>query len=91
MNPDHIAWCKRMFAMMAEGGIWGVPRSGLIFTRRGDKLVNTQRMPFLPGMENPDMDCPHTAEALAAHQEDDFQEHVRHFGAAGITVEKELP
>jgi hypothetical protein len=77
--------------MMRDGGVWGVPRSGLMFQRRGDTLVNTMRMPFMPEMADPSKNCPHTAAELEALQEQDFQQHVEHFAAAGITVTKETP
>jgi hypothetical protein len=90
LNPDHVAWCRRQFAMLADRGIWGVPRNGLIFQRRGDKLVNVDRMPFMPGMEDPEKNCPHTAAELEAYQDQEFQDTVEHFAAAGITVTKEI-
>jgi hypothetical protein len=76
--------------MLAQGGVWGVPRSGLIFQRRGDTLVNTMRMPFMPEMADPSKDCPHTAAELEVYQEEEFQDTVEHFKAAGITVTKEI-
>lgn len=30
--PDHIlAWCQRLVTAISDGGVWGIPRSGLIF------------------------------------------------------------
>lgn len=30
--PDHILeWCRQHVAMIADGGIWGIPRSGIAF------------------------------------------------------------
>lgn len=40
---DHSAWCRNLFGSLAEQGVWGVPRSGLTFQRRGDKLVLIKR------------------------------------------------
>lgn len=82
IDPAHVEWCKNTFAMMAEGGIWGIPRSGLIFTRRGDELVLTSSMPYDPAM-------PITEEQLLAQQAKEFDSVQQHFGAAGITVTKE--
>ena len=40
---DHSLWCRNTFDLMAERGIWGVPRSGLTFQRRGNMLVLVKR------------------------------------------------
>lgn len=30
--PDHIlAWCRNHLAVIQDGGVWGIPRSGTIF------------------------------------------------------------
>lgn len=42
--PEHIlAWCRQHVAMIHDGGVWGIPRSGLIFRvdHRRKKLVLT--------------------------------------------------
>jgi hypothetical protein len=93
LNPAHVAWCRRQFAILAEGGIWGVPRNGLMFQRRGNKLVNFDRMPFDPQMAKlaaDGCDLPHTAAELEAYQEQEFLDTVEHFAAAGITVTKDI-
>jgi len=35
---DFRPWCSNMFQMLAIGGVWGVPRSGLVFRREADAL-----------------------------------------------------
>lgn len=42
--PDHIlAWCRRHVAMIADGGVWGIPRSGIAFRvdHKNKRLVLT--------------------------------------------------
>jgi hypothetical protein len=80
LDPAHVAWSQNVFRMITDGGVWGVPRSGLMFTKRGDKLVLTARMPHMAGM-------PCSAAELAEQQQDDYEGIKRHMEAAGITVE----
>jgi len=79
LNPDHVAWCRRLFDSLADGGTWAIPRNGLIFRRRGDRLVLTLRMPHDPQM-------PISAAQLRAEQDQGFEDTRVHFGAAGIAV-----
>ena len=67
------------FAMMKDGGVWGVPRSGIVFQRRGEELVLIDRMPHMKEM-------PVTPAQLDQHQQADFDVVKAHFGAAGIRV-----
>lgn len=76
------SWSKQHFQMLAENGVWAVPRSGLTFQKREGKLILIERMPFLPGM-------PGTAAALKEFQEDDYNAIKENFERAGIPVEKE--
>jgi hypothetical protein len=78
--PEHVEWCRRQVNMIRVGGVWGIPRSGLIFTRTGeDELTLTQRMPWIDGM-------PITPDQLADQQQDEYDETARHMRAAGITM-----
>lgn len=79
LNPDHVEWCRQTFRTMQDGGSWGIPRSGLIFNKRGNALVLVAVMPHDPAM-------PVTAEQLREQQTSDYQGTVLHFGAAGIAV-----
>jgi hypothetical protein len=80
MHPNQ-EWSKKLFAGLRDGGVWGVPRSGLVFTRRGDVLVLTSQMPHDPAM-------PITAVELVKWQAEDFECIRREFGLAGIEVKK---
>jgi hypothetical protein len=79
LNPDHVAWSLQHFLTLRDGGTWGIPRSGLIFTKRGVELQLTARMPHDPAM-------PVTAEQLIEQQQSDYDLTKRHFESAGITV-----
>ena len=79
MDREHIEWSRRQFAMMKDGGVWGIPRSGVVFQRRGEELVLIDRMPHMEEM-------PVTPAQLDRHQQDDFDVVKAHFEAAGITV-----
>jgi hypothetical protein len=81
---QHVRWCRSLFDSIAEGGVWGVPRSGLVFTKRDGELVLTVLMPWSAEM-------PITEAELAEQQEDEFQSVKAHFAAAGITVTRESP
>lgn len=80
LNQAHVEWSRRHFNMMADGGTWGVPRSGLLYVKRGDRLVLQARMPYDPAM-------PITEKLLDIQQNADIEIIKRHFGAAGIVVE----
>jgi hypothetical protein len=70
-----------------NGGVWMVPRSGLIFTRKGDELHLSGRMPFTEDMKaSLNSDIPHNTEDLLAFQKQDFDVIASHFKAAGINV-----
>jgi hypothetical protein len=84
MSATDNTWCRMLFGSLADGGIWGVPRSGLVFTKKADRLVLTSAMPHDPAM-------PLTEDELREYQDDDFEVIRSHFNQAGITVEKEVP
>ena len=71
-------WCRQVHAMLTEGGTWVVPRSGLVFTRRGSGLLLTGIL---------DMEMPRN------DQLDDYWLIVKHFREAGIeiTYDEEMP
>jgi hypothetical protein len=81
-HAAHLEWCRNIFGSLVDGGIWGVPRSGLLFTRRGDDLVLTQRMPHME-------ELPMTAAELDTYQLKDYEDIRGHFEEAGIHVRRE--
>jgi hypothetical protein len=91
-SADTI-WCRSHFDTMADGGIWAVPRSGLIFTRRGEALELTSRMPWTEEIARAavdDWNVPANAEALRAYQDADYDLIRSRFEQAGITVRDAL-
>ncbi len=89
MTNEHIAWSKRLFGSLTEGGIWSVPRSGLIFQKKGAEMHLINKMPFIPEMAaaaDEGRDVPSTAEKLLEYQQTDFALIAAHFRAAGIEV-----
>jgi hypothetical protein len=82
LNPTHVAWSANIFRTIRDGGVWGIPRSGLLFQKRGNALALTARMPHDPAM-------PITSAQLREQQDSDYEGTVLHFGAAGITVTDE--
>jgi hypothetical protein len=84
-------WCRAQFDMLALGGVWGVPRSGLVFRKESedpDVLRLAERMPFSALPDDPDLDIPHSEAELVAYQDDDFDVIQREFALAGIAVER---
>ena len=82
MEDAHVAWCRNLFDMIAEGGVWGVPRSGLVFRKQSGCLVLQDRMPYDPDM----IELGITEEQLQEQQDGDFEAIRTHFEAAGIPV-----
>jgi hypothetical protein len=80
-DPEFQAWCTQMYRMLREGGVWGIPRNGLVFQKQGDGLVLISKMPHVEGMEP-------SPEELAAYQEDEYRLIKDHFEAAGIPVRR---
>jgi hypothetical protein len=77
---DDIGWCRNLFEQLNEnGGVWGVPRSGLIFHRHGERLCLASRLQWTEGM-------PISEEQLDELQESDFEVIKDRFALAGIPV-----
>jgi hypothetical protein len=76
--------------MMALKGIWGLPRSGLVFQKAsGDELALHEVMPWSPEMAQAQQwgfDVPPTAKDLRKFQQLDFETISERFEAAGISV-----
>lgn len=79
MEKEHTEWSRNLFQSLTDGGVWGIPACGLLFQKRGAKLVLIDQMPHNPAM-------PITPEALRDQQKHTYQECVKHFGMAGIVV-----
>jgi hypothetical protein len=75
----YTFWSKMMFVSLHEGGVWGVPRSGLIFQKARNKLVLIDLMPHDEGM-------PITADELLVQQWEDFKQIREEFAKADVRV-----
>lgn len=51
-TPDVIAWCENLVRVTADGGVWGIPRSGTTF--RIDK--KTKRLVLIISGKDDDAD-----------------------------------
>lgn len=79
-DEQWIEWSRNVFSALRVGGVWGVPRSGLVFTRTGEKtLALTEVMPHDPAM-------PVTPRQLFEQQAGDFQSIQGYMKKAGITT-----
>jgi hypothetical protein len=79
LDPAHVQWSRNVFACLKDGGVWGLPRSGLLFVRRGNEFHLTARLPHDPAM-------PLSAAELRKQQDTDFDLVKANFGAAGVPV-----
>lgn len=82
ISPDHIEWSRNIFQTLREGGIWAVPRSGLVFQKREGKFFLVQRMPW-------DESYPIPREEMRNFQTHDLRLISRYMRAAGVLVEDE--
>ena len=48
--PDVLQWCENLVRMLADGGVWGIPRSGTVFR------VDKQRQRLICTSLGPDED-----------------------------------
>ena len=79
---SYAAWCRDLFDSLSEGGLWGVPRSGLTFTKRNNALVLTAREPRHGEHST-------LARMWQSYQQDDFEAIRDEFAKANIVVEEE--
>lgn len=74
MKHQHVEWCRKMFAALKDGGVWGIPRTGLIFRKRGNALVLQHSIG-------------QSAEGI--RQASEYATTKKYFGAAGVVVSEE--
>ena len=75
-------WCRMVFDGLRDGGMWALPRSALIWKKRGTCLILTDRMPYRP-------DLPYTEVDWHERQQSDFEATRDEFAKVGITVKDE--
>jgi len=74
---EYASWCQTLFAKLNQGGVWGMPRSGLVFRKTGKVLL-------LVGTIPPELPLP--SEILADAREGDFDATAEAFASGGIPV-----
>lgn len=85
-SDEEVAWCSQLWESIRDGGVWAIPRTGLIFQKRVNppRLVLTNRMPYHPAME-----C--TPEDLQESQNSDLIATRERFWLLGVSVVDETP
>jgi hypothetical protein len=72
---DVSGWCRRLIDELKDGGVWGIPRSGVVFRKTGsDRLTWVGIMP---------------PRKHGYAREDEYRTTRAKFAAAGITVDRE--
>lgn len=82
LDPDFQAWCIQQYHRLAEGGVWAVPRSGMVFAKREGGFVLIAEMPWMEEMAARGI----TPAALREQQDEEFALIRRHFAAVDIPV-----
>ena len=78
---DTDLFCQQTWRMLNDGGIWGVPRSGLMYRKDAAdaRLVLYARMPW-------ECEMPMSEAQLREQQDHDHANIVEMFSAIGIAV-----
>lgn len=78
-NMQHLMWCQMIWDRINDGGVWAVPRSGLVFRKEeaAKRLVLVERMPFDEGM-------PGTEDDLRLYQDSDIEAIRKRFRLIGV-------
>jgi hypothetical protein len=77
VSKDHVEWCRHMHRIIAQGGIWGLPRSGLVFRKTGNVLLWVGTIP--PATRIPPA-------LLDEAREHEFEENFKNFSKAGVAM-----
>jgi len=86
---EYAEFSRKVYAMLNMGGKWGVPRSGLTFTKTKDGLELSDVLPYTPGMSKGfeiGMDVPASPSQLLDFQITDFRIIQRYNELAGLKV-----
>jgi hypothetical protein len=92
-ETENVRWCRDLFCLLKEGGEWGVPRSGLVFIKKGETLVLKSVMPYSDDLRTgyeEGLDVPANAKDLLEYQKADFECIRGYFEEAGIEVKSEV-
>ena len=74
-------FASNLWAMLTDGGVWGVPRCGIVLTKneQAKTMTVTARMPW-----HPEMPC--TPEQLVAMRDEDIEGVTTMFASIGVIV-----
>ena len=72
-------WCQGLWDSIADGGVWAVPRSGIVLKKdeAAKRMTLSERMPWVPEM-------PGTPEDLRLYQDADFESVAKRFALIGV-------
>lgn len=73
-KASDLQWCRNLFASLNDGGLWAVPRSGLVFRKERQALVLQETIPGICSVSDSEADYVCIRD---------------HFADAGIRVTKE--
>lgn len=83
-QEEFEEWSRSLWDLIADGGVWAVPRSGLIFRKTGPaRMTLIARMPHEPEM-------PMSADALREYQDEEYESIKFQFGRVGVEVDAEI-
>jgi hypothetical protein len=79
LNTRDSVWCQMLWDMVADGGTWAIPRSGIILQKSTllRRFTEVGRMPWHPDMGG-------TAEDLRIWQDSDFEAIRKRFALIGV-------
>lgn len=81
MTAEVTEWCRDLFYSLKVGAAWGVPRSGLVFTRTAENVLTlTEQLERTDHMSGSDRLL------WREYQQADYIEIAEHFRASGIEV-----
>lgn len=83
VTDEGTSFARNLWAMLAEEGVWGVPRSGLMYRKKNGQLVLYARMPHHPQL-------PMTPLELHEQQDSDHAEIRVMFSTIGVEVVEDL-
>jgi hypothetical protein len=78
IDTTVTGWCRTLFDKMAVGGVWTIPRSGMVFRREADRMIWVAVVP-------PEADF---TVGLSEIRKLEFKETREEFAKAGIAVLK---
>jgi hypothetical protein len=74
-------FASSLWSMLNEGGVWAVPRSGLVLRKEGTLFIVQDRMPWIPVM-------PWTEAEWLELQADEIRDLTTMFAGIGVTVQE---